>query len=71
MYLNKLRSAGVETTDEQKAAWREEVEKINRRAVYLRHLGMDEFLRENRDYSRIDWAKIWAMDVKKHFKSNM
>lgn len=61
--MNKLRSAGIETTDEQKAIWRDSVDRINRKVAYIRRTGMDEFLCDNRDYSQVDWAKIWAIDV--------
>lgn len=58
-----MRSAGVETTNEQKLAWLNEIGRMKRRVTYIRERPIDEYLRENTDYSRVDWAKISARDV--------
>ncbi|KAL3077563.1 hypothetical protein niasHS_012269 [Heterodera schachtii] len=55
----KLRTAGVETTDEQMENWRGEVERIKNRTNYIRGRPVDEVIQEAKgDFSLVDWAKI-------------
>lgn len=64
IFQKKLRAAGVETTNEQRQNWIDEVERINRRIAYIRSRSVNDFLKEHSNYESVDWPKISARDFK-------
>uniref|UniRef100_A0A914NI90 snRNA-activating protein complex subunit 4 n=1 Tax=Meloidogyne incognita TaxID=6306 RepID=A0A914NI90_MELIC len=64
IFQKKLRAAGVETTNEQRHNWIDEVERINRRITYIRSRSVNDFLKEHSNYDSVDWSKLSARDFK-------
>uniref|UniRef100_A0A915DVE6 snRNA-activating protein complex subunit 4 n=1 Tax=Ditylenchus dipsaci TaxID=166011 RepID=A0A915DVE6_9BILA len=59
----KLVTAGVETTLEQKQQWRAQIEQLNRRIIYLRERPDSEILAGS-NFEDVDWARISATNFR-------
>lgn len=62
--LSKVQRAGVETTPQEREAWKEEIEALDRKIEYSRSRQMDSNEMAGVDYSCVDWLKISNFEFK-------